>query len=92
MDRYTSDQLAVQIIDHGGVIFANQCVSVSSSNDVGPFDILNMHENFICLIQDTLTLDLGQGSAYAIDGVRGVLHCTDNHVDIYLEEHGAISQ
>lgn len=92
MDVFTPDQLQVQIIDHTGILFANQCVSISSSNDVGPFDILTAHCNFICMIQTRLQLDLGQGSTYAIDAVRGVLRCANNRVDIYLEEHGAISQ
>lgn len=92
MDVFIPDQLAVQIIDHTGILFANQCVSISSTNDVGPFDVLASHCNFICMVQSKLTLQIDKGSTYAIEAVRGILHCTNNRVDIYLEEHGAISQ
>jgi F0F1-type ATP synthase epsilon subunit len=65
------------------IIFDGQVNAISSYNDVGLFDVLPMHENFISLIKDKIILHSNNGNKeYKING--GVLKVKDDKVDIYL--------
>lgn len=65
------------------ILFDADTQSVSSFNDVGPFDILPMHENFISLIKDRIVIhDKNEQKEMKIEG--GLLKASKNKVDIYL--------
>ncbi len=48
--------LQVNIISPQKKLFVGECKSLSSINNVGPFDVLPMHENFISIIRDYIII------------------------------------
>ena len=65
------------------IIFDGQVTSVSSFNDVGLFDVLPYHENFISLVRDKIILQDNNGQKeFKIN--NGLLKVKNDKVDIYL--------
>ena len=64
-------------------LFEGDTTGVSSINDVGPFDILPMHENFISLIRDKIVIRNKQ-EAKELKIESGLLKVNNNRVDIFL--------
>lgn len=64
-------------------IFDEDTYGVSSINDVGPFDVLPMHENFISLIREKIIIhDKKTDREMKIES--GLLRANDNKVSIFL--------
>ena len=76
--------LFVSIKGPDGIVFEGQVDALSSVNEVGPFDVLPLHENFIALIKDKLILynKKEKVKELAIDG--GVIHISRNIAHIFL--------
>ena len=65
------------------IIYDGQVTAVSSFNDVGLFDVLPLHENFISLVKDKIIIHDNSGQKeFKIN--NGLLKVKDNKVDIYL--------
>ncbi len=63
--------------------FQGKAVSVTSENDLGRFDILYNHSNFITLIYDELIIQTPKGEVdYQFE--RGVMKVKENRVNIFL--------
>lgn len=65
-------------------IFEGKAQSVSSINSRGPFDILPMHENFICLIKEKVTITGADGQKHEIACPSGLLEVSENRVRIFI--------
>jgi F0F1-type ATP synthase epsilon subunit len=66
------------------VFYQGEALSVSSQNQLGKFDILPKHTNFITLIFDELSIVTLKGEKITYRFKRGVLEVTKNRVNIYL--------
>jgi F0F1-type ATP synthase epsilon subunit len=66
------------------VFYQGEALSVSSQNQLGKFDILPKHTNFITLIFDELSIMTSKGEKITYHFKRGVLEVTKNRVNIYL--------
>ncbi len=65
------------------IIYDGQATAVSSFNDVGLFDVLPLHENFISLVKDKIIIHDNSGQKeFKIN--NGLLKVKDDKVDIYL--------
>jgi len=65
------------------IIYDGQVTAVSSFNDVGLFDVLPLHENFISLVKDKIIIHDNSGQKeFKIN--NGLLKVKDDKVDIYL--------
>lgn len=65
------------------IIYDGQVTAVSSFNDVGLFDVLPLHENFISLVKDRIIIHDNSGQKeFKIN--NGLLKVKDDKVDIYL--------
>lgn len=65
------------------IIYDGQVTAVSSFNDVGLFDVLPLHENFISLVKDKIIIHDSSGQKeFKIN--NGLLKVKDDKVDIYL--------
>jgi F0F1-type ATP synthase epsilon subunit len=64
--------------------FSGKAVSVSSKNEVGNFDILPQHSNFITVIKDFLTIKTPKDKEIDYDFDKGVLKVSNNKVEIFL--------
>jgi F0F1-type ATP synthase epsilon subunit len=65
-------------------IFKGNAVAVSSINAKGPFDILPLHTNFICMIKDSVTIYESQKKIKKIPLEQGILKVFENTVTIFL--------
>lgn len=66
------------------VLFDGPVDAVSSINEGGPFDVLPMHENFISLIKEKITLVLPTGSTKEILCDVAVMQVNENMIIIHL--------
>lgn len=65
------------------IIYDGQVTAVSSFNDVGLFDVLPLHENFISLVKDKIIIHDSSGQKeFKIN--NGLLKVKEDKVDIYL--------
>lgn len=73
----------VTIRNKESVIYDGQVTAVSSINDVGLFDILPFHENFISLVKEKIIVHESTGQKeFKIN--NGLLKVKDDKVNIYL--------
>lgn len=77
--------LKVHIQDADTVLYAGDCLSFSSHNHTGSFDILPLHENFICLIDTKIVLeDMNKKKHEYILDHQGVLRVRNDELEVFL--------
>lgn len=76
--------LSVTVRNRAGVVYEGDCLSVTSYNKVGKFDILGKHANFITLVEKELILRPKLGAARTIPIENGVCKVRENQVSIFL--------
>ena len=79
-----NEKLLVIVRDRNTLIFQGQVEAVSSFNDMGPFDVLPRHANFISLIKQAIILHLMDKTEKRIEVTSGVMKVRENNVEIYL--------
>jgi len=85
-----NDQVPNQAILHvvirnpEGVIFQGSATAVSSVDETGPFDILGLHANFICIIRDSVTIYETQKKIRKFPLETGIVKVFENEVQIFL--------
>lgn len=76
-------KIHVKIKDRGKLYFEGDLTAISSYNELGLFDVLPLHENFISLIKDKIVLhDKDKQQEMKIE--NGLLKARGNIVNIYL--------
>ena len=78
-------KLFLEIKNRSKVFYKDFCDIVSSTNEVGPFDILPFHINFICLIKEYTHVYVGDRKILDLKISNGILKVEDNMVSIYLD-------
>jgi len=78
-------KLFLEIKNRSKVFYSDFCDIVSSTNEVGPFDILPFHINFICLIKEYAHVYVGDRKILDLKISNGILKVEDNRVSIYLD-------
>ncbi len=73
------------------LLFSDIAESVSSINDVGPFDVLPYHKNFVCIIKSNVEIKQSGGGIFSIPVNRGIFQARNNCVEIYLFQSDKIS-
>ncbi len=76
--------LNIKVRSREGLIFDGRAYAISSTNDVGPFDILPLHANFVSVIQSFLIITLVDGSKKHIQVDKGIIRVRENNADIFL--------
>lgn len=68
-----------------GVLFDGEVSSLSSKNELGLFDVLPSHSNFISLINDHIFYrDLVTGVSHKIPITRAILKASGNDVTVFI--------
>jgi F0F1-type ATP synthase epsilon subunit len=68
------------------VYFDGQAISVSANNQVGPFDILPHHRNFITLLQQgSVTVRIPGKDDFVLPIAKGVMHVRSDDVKVFLD-------
>jgi F0F1-type ATP synthase epsilon subunit len=77
-------KINVTIKNRDNILFDGQVTAVSTYNDVGLFDVMPLHENFISLIHNKVILhNMNMQKVFKID--QGIIKVKNNKVDIYLD-------
>jgi len=74
----------VEIKNKEGAIFEGEVKALTSINERGIFDILPLHENFISVIKDHLTIHKTNGEKQDIKITQGVVRVVENKVSVYV--------
>ena len=80
--------LFLMVRSRNQVLFSGKVTSLSSFNEMGKFDVLKKHANFISLINKSLQIRLEDGSEKEIKVDHGVMRVLKNKVDVYLGIRG----
>ena len=64
--------------------FHGRAYSLSTQNDIGPFDILPQHANIITIIKDNVIVRTKEGKAINYKFTKGVMEVVENKVKVYL--------
>lgn len=76
--------LDVIILSSDKTYFLGKAKSVSSKNKLGPFDVLPMHENFISMLRDKVTVVDLAGKKTVVACNQGILEVADNKVRVFI--------
>ena len=83
-NRINTKELDVQVLSSTKALYSGKATAVSSFNEIGPFDVLPLHENFISLIRDKVTVIGTTGQRQQINFVRGLLEVSENRVRVFV--------
>jgi F0F1-type ATP synthase epsilon subunit len=82
--KKSDEKLSVLIRDRGGILYEGKVDSVSSFNDLGSFDVLPFHANFISLIKQSVSLRLRGKVVEELPIETGVMAVKENAVEVYM--------
>jgi F0F1-type ATP synthase epsilon subunit len=85
VDKLKERKLFVTVRNRHRIVFESEADALSSKNDVGVFDILPSHANFISLVKDRITIHKGDKDEI-VEAQTGILRAIKNKVDVYLED------
>lgn len=80
----TSQSLMLTIKTPEEVLFEGEVDAITSGNEKGTFDVLPFHENFITIINQTLTVHEKSKNKRDFPIQTGVIRVKENKVQIYL--------
>lgn len=72
-----------------GVIFEGDVSSITSYNEVGKFDVLEQHANFISLINKGLSIGDLNGSLREMKLDNALMRVRQNNCEVYIGVEGA---
>jgi len=65
--------------------YQGEALALSSQNELGVFDVLPNHANFISTISDKITIYTSKNQIIQYTFKTGILEVTDNKVKVFLE-------
>lgn len=77
-------RLQVKIFDKSKVFYEGGAWAVSSTNEIGPFDILSEHANFITVFREYVTVHKDEKNMQKFDFEKGIFHVRSNIVEVYV--------
>jgi len=80
----TDRQIKVVLRQSKGVIFQGRVAAVSAVNQMGAFDILASHANFVTTIKDKVVLTHSRGFRREFKLQTGILAVRDNQVEVFF--------
>ena len=83
----TNDQLDVSVLWHSFTRdpdFHGKALSLTTENELGPFDILPQHANLISLIKNQIIVRPKEGAEINYKFRSGVLEASENTVRVFL--------
>lgn len=78
------DKLYVTVRSRRGLTFEGELSAVSSYNQMGRFDILPEHINFVSMISKRLILHKADGKKEELNVEKGVLMVESNRVQVFI--------
>lgn len=78
------DKIKAIIRKRDGIVFEGDVYAVSSTNEIGPFDILFNHANFIAKIKDKVTIHNDKNTKKDFVIENGIISAKENLVEVFL--------
>lgn len=79
-------RITVKVYAPFHVYYEGEALSLSAVNEVGPFDVLPGHHNFLCmLIPSEIKIEKPDNTAKKVSINRALLHVHDNHVTVFVD-------
>ncbi|MGI5826514.1 MAG: hypothetical protein ACOX50_03820 [Patescibacteria group bacterium] len=78
------DSISVSILNSEGTVFDGEVKALSSINEMGPFDVLPLHSNFISIIKDKVVVYLKSGGSKEFKVDSGILKAAENKIQVFL--------
>ncbi len=79
-----AEALYLKVINRNGIVYQGRVAAVSSRNQKGTFDVVDMHTNFITLLDAPLKILLPDGNALEVAAENGVMKVFNNKISVYL--------
>jgi len=76
--------LHVVIREREGVLFEGDAWAISSVNDVGPFDILAYHSNFVSPLNEKVVVHIDRSTHKEFEVNKGVMRVEENRVEVFV--------
>lgn len=67
------------------VYYEGVAYSLSAVNDVGPFDILPGHHNFLCMLVPCVLKIATPGGQKTVKINRALMHVKSNHISVFVD-------
>lgn len=67
-----------------GLLFSGQVLAISSENEIGPFDVLPYHANFVSSLKNYVLVHLDGGLKKQFEIQRGLLRVENNKAEIFV--------
>lgn len=83
-DLMKRDKLYITIKSPDKTVFSGEGVALSSVNDVGPFDVLPRHENFISILGKKVVIFQEKNNKQEFEIEKGIIKARQNRVQIFL--------
>ena len=80
----TSATLKVIVRNKTKLLYQKESRSVSMKNELGPFDILPEHENFISSTTGIITIVSAKGETWTTQHQTGIIKVTKDQVEIAI--------
>jgi F0F1-type ATP synthase epsilon subunit len=77
-------KLHLIILRRDGIMFEGDVEAVSSKNDVGPFDILSEHGNFVSTVNEYVRIHKLGGEVEELKIDKGILRVKENKLEIFI--------
>lgn len=79
-----NENIKVTVRGRSELIFDGEVYALSSVNEIGPFDILPEHANFVCTIEKSLTIHHTKNKKQEMKIDSGILRVKENIVEVFL--------
>jgi len=76
--------LFITVKSRKDTLFTGNAYSITSLNELGFFDILPFHTNFVTLIKDFVVIDKGLPTEKNIKMDKGILTVISNTIKVYV--------
>lgn len=76
--------LDVEIRSPDQTLYKGPAIAVSSRNEVGPFDVLPQHENFISIINGKITVWTHKNEKQEIENTSAIMKAKSNKINVFL--------
>ncbi len=78
------NMLSVEVRNPDKILFKGSAIAISSRNEVGPFDVLPQHENFISIVSGNIIVWTGKHQKQEIESTSAIMKAKSNTVRVFL--------
>lgn len=81
----SKDLISLTVRTREKVLFEGEVKTISSTNEIGVFDVLSQHANFVSVIKEYLTIAKPSGEERTFQTKTGLLKIWENEANVFLD-------